>query len=359
MTDFIVKESPPIPESIRQTMVARYDVCPHSAYLGLKQAEGDGARNHAMNRGIIFHAFAEQATKEMIAQGEKKMPGDLARENMIRTIKEHEEDYPVPIHEKDALRGMAHNWGECFTLPAGNVDVEHQLTHRWHGEPIGVHGTLDLICENAAEHNTLILDYKTGLYVPAQEEYEKSFQGIFYAWLAYNAGYKLPIMHAQVYPRHTSGEDMVSRRKTYGEQDLYDFGQDVRSLMDSFTKSFATRSWPAVPGDHCWSCPAPQECPIPEAYRPVPIEDEESARKQAHRHMILKSEVTRLNAELKAYAEDNGAIPLDDEYELGFTVVESEVLRKDAREEMKKGATRDTLFEKRTSTRFGRMKKDG
>ncbi len=356
-----VKPRPKRPEKVSQSLLARLNVCPRSGYFYMR--DGGGASSHAMNRGSAFHAMAEQATKEMLENGEVEYPPQLARDLMEEILADPNMPH-VPVSEHESLRSMAWNWAKGTAInPEAVVACEDMLELKL-GDWI-VRGKVDLAYV-AGVHGE-VHDYKTSMVIPSQEAFERGLQGKFYALLLlrgrFESGAKIPkgslsgIKVAEIYPRYyIESEHKIARRETlYTAEEILQFGIEVESLLTTLDHGIKTGNFPAIPGSHCSTCPAQQDCPIEEAYRPMEIEDLDSATAVAERWDKLMAEASRLKANLKSAADANEweTIPIGSDQELTFTKVESEVVvHKDELRDLPNG---DHFLEKRVSTRFGKQ----
>lgn len=354
------------PPALRQSLLDRLDRCPRSFYLSLKN-EG-GVQSHAMARGTAFHAMAETATALMIQNGETSMDPAMCRDLMEQIIRERT-DLVLPVYEQDALRAMAWNWGKATKIGLGNVAVVEERAGLKVGDWI-VNGTIDL--GYTAGDLGVVVDYKTSMSMPRQQTFERQFQGQFYGLLMAEGRYLTddgewgarlstePIKRVrvvQVYPRFyfEDTDQLAARVVEYDVGDLVDFRVSLVSLLQRADHGFDTGNWPAVPGTHCATCPAAQECPIPEQYRAIKtIEDEDDAERMAQRWDQLVAEANRLKATLRAHADKTGKpIPIGSDVELGFFPVKSKPMKESGKQKLSEGQPLTTDdFSDRTSTRF-------
>lgn len=370
---------------LSQSFLARMDVCPRSAYLYAKY-RGTRAQSHAMARGEVFHAFAEQAVKQMRADGEVSMPPDVGRELMEEVLSARA-DLTVPHHERDALRAMAWNWSAATEAQPLNFDhlagvelMPELRMGRWI-----VRGRIDRV--EVVGHDAYLRDYKTSLNLPSQERFDKSFQLKFYALTwgegtidGERVGEGIENFHiAEEYPRFLSkaclacdkfadGADpackecgereftpptLFKRRGLLGQREVADFTRAVEGLLDKLERALRDGEWPASPGSHCSTCAAPDDCPLPRQLRPAVVTSEGEAIALAQDVDRMEAEVKKHKAALKDYASENGEIRYGDK-ELGFLTVRSNKTDKKALEAAMQGAEIDPRsFQKQTtSTRF-------
>jgi hypothetical protein len=382
-----LRDFPPVepvepPPTFRQSLLDKGDRCPRSAYLYMKY--DGGGTSHAMDRGTAFHAMAEQATREMIANGEVQMDPQMCRDLIEQIIRERK-DLTIPIEEHEGLRQMAWNWGKATKInPANIIGVERKA-----GLQIGdriVHGTIDLAYQ--AGSKGIVIDYKSSLAMPAQEQFERQFQGQFYGLLLAEGrwinedengefeswgdrcvdGPLSEVVVFQVFPRFFDEDTgkLAARTVTFDVADLVDFKVALVGLVEKFEHGLETGLWPAVPGYHCGICPKASECPIPEAYRDITtIENDEDATKLAQRFDRETANLKKIRASLRAYSEaTEKPISLGPDAELGFFPVKSAPIKDKDKllEAMEKGMGKEEAakhFTERTSTRFDKRRKEG
>lgn len=363
------------PEKASQSMLAQYENCKRAGYLYLRY--GGGVQTHAMARGTAFHEFAERATKHMLGEGEPRLPHDVAVTLMEEVIRDNK-DLTFPQSDRKALFAMANNWAKAMLIdPSTVVSVERMaqvlLPNGW-----VIRGKLDLL--ERVEDAAGITDYKTSLSVPSQEKFERGFQGPFYALLAMRGTYEdtgepvIPnavseiteVYFAEKYPRYFSdfNESMSSRSMVFGVPDLIEFEAGLVQMTDELEEALeATGDFPATPGNHCAFCPAQHECPIPTEFRTLDsVTDPDEARMAWDKATVLESEVRKLKASVREFVKaTEEPLPISDDIELGFKLVESEVIQdKDALRafiEQTQGADPDQFYTKRSSTRFGEQKR--
>jgi hypothetical protein len=76
---------PDVPTNFRQSLLARADVCRHSAMLALTTPEQDA---HELAFGAAAHAFAERLMNDLIAQGEKSLYAPAEGEDPVAAARE-------------------------------------------------------------------------------------------------------------------------------------------------------------------------------------------------------------------------------------------------------------------------------
>jgi hypothetical protein len=189
-----VKHPVPSPERLSQTLLGHADRCPRAAYLYLRHH--GGAPSHAMNRGTLFHTFAERLAIDLMRRGERSLvavqPGEAwgevetevatITEAMVAGIMDEQPELVVSAADADAVRRMAYHLGLAWDVdPTFIAGVEQKFVLDL---PSGwvVSGKVDLLSLPTA-YEAQVDDYKTSLHVPTQEEFEDSFQTPLYAAL--------------------------------------------------------------------------------------------------------------------------------------------------------------------------------
>lgn len=333
-----LREFPPVeekverPEKASQSLLARMDVCPRSAFLYRKY--GGGTQSHAMARGEVFHETVERLTQLLMDSDEKEIPPEVAKDHAQAVIEERT-DLVLPEYEQDAVRLMAWNWAQGTIIDAEHVIACETMVELELGDWT-IRGKIDRA--EAYGPEALVIDYKTSLAMPSQEQFERGFQGKFYALLIAEGkveGQPFPIgrglqgfVVSEVYPRfirEESGE--LANRTTdrpYTRDELSDFKRTLLGHLEKLDHGFKTGEWPAVDGSHCATCSAPSECPIPEHLREIheiaTLADAEAAGRTL---AWKKKEIADLQTSLREFAKENGAIFFDADQVWDFGYSES------------------------------------
>ena len=404
MTDYRhfepVAENVDRPSRLSQTLLRRMDVCPRSAYLYLRYRGGPS--NAAMNRGTAFHVFAERMALELVARGEKSLfapaqdeagdSEDLSQaardvasltQAMVAQVFEDFPDLTMPAAERDVTRLMAYHAAIGWDVdPQTIVGVERmfslELECGW-----TIVGKIDLAALPTA-HLGEVLDYKTSLAVPSQEEHESSFQAKLYAlllmygspvdsvrcdcpWKLDEPGMvtdistdpptRIPlcakcqgrgyvdvagepfgqhlthVTGRMIYPRAKprvteKGLRLVQREATWSRGQLDEFRMDVERLGRRVSEALQSWDWPAQAGPHCSECPAPRECPIPRELRNYAgtINTPEQAGEAWEWALRAKAQVAAVEKEVKLFAKAHGGVVVGDQV-FEWQVSESRRLR--------------------------------
>jgi hypothetical protein len=320
LTATSLRDFPPVvenierPDTLSQTLLAKHNKCPRSAYLYRKYKGGTGS--HAMGRGILFHEVADQAINELLEQEEAAMPGEVAKELADAVMAEHPE-IPLSTDEQDAVRLMAYNWAEGTIIdPAAVVAVEMPLQFEIGGFTLTCR--LDLV---EAHGSTLyVRDWKTSLAIRKSEEIQKGFQGLFYALACIEGedpetgarigGGIQDVWFYETYPRYRTEEGpLLAREGSWTRAEIHEFKGSLERNVAAFERSLETGDWPTRDGSWCSECPAQGECPIPEHLRELPqIETEEDAHNAFSRKLALERESRRLQSGLRGFVKDNGPL---------------------------------------------------
>lgn len=308
-----------VPSRFSQTLIAKHDDCPRSAYLYVKHKSGAGS--HEMDRGTLAHMVWERAMKTLIAHGERQFsPEDpeQAASMMAAIVDEVLRENPglvVPRREVDDVREMAYHWAVAY-----DVDPEHvagierlmvlDLECGW-----TISGKLDVIALPSAELGQ-VDDCKSGMALPTQEEYAGSVQPWVYAVLLcfgtpvdrercltcnddsdgtpiYPPGEGHPgcpackgkgyvevrgepfgqhlkgVLCREVYPRPKPRDDglLHHREILLARTAIADYRADLERMAATLAARFESWDFPARSGSWCSECPAQQECPLPAALR--------------------------------------------------------------------------------------------
>lgn len=338
------------PARYSQSFLRLADNCRRGAYLYLRH--GDDQVSHAMDRGTLLHAVHERMVQTLLKQGDRafiepdeemlvreghdvrKVAGRVAAVTAA-IVDEVAAEMPwltVPSAERDLVRVCAFHLAVGFPVALdGLVALERKfvLDVVVDAKPVTVSGIIDLAF--AAGSVGQVDDLKTAIHVPDQERFEQSFQTKLYAaMLAFGypvvgegpeeareapLGGRLQYIRArEVYPRKLTGSGHVpTREKTYTRGELADFiAFDLAGVIRDVEWSFTESRWPAVPGSHCSTCPAPALCPIPadlNMNRPLDEEDAADAAELLDRLQARKTGlVDRLRERLKATVQASGPV---------------------------------------------------
>lgn len=357
------------PKTLRQTWLRTLDKCPHSAYLALKH--DGGLDSHPLFRGRAFHETVERATRACLTNGEVTIDQHTVKAILQEVLLEHE-DWVVPASEMDDLRMMVYHWAESFECPVGAL-----VEQRFHLEAFGrvVSGTVDLCW---VEGGTLhIRDYKTGRGLPPQDDVAgkdpdtgsprgaKAAQLIIYALLICDghpvgSSWQLPggvnrVDARLVFPFFNTDDGLVERGLVIERPELIEHREWLEVLLRRAEAGFDRGVWPAVPGSQCSVCPAPQECPVPAVLRQSqgisPYERDPG--ELAEEYLFLSMDASRMQKELKAYAEQHGPIPIGSDQELSHKRVDAKRLTKEGKERRDAGLpVRPGDYKESVSTRF-------
>jgi hypothetical protein len=330
-----LRDFPPVaenierPDTLRQSLLARHDKCPRSAYLAQKY----DTASVAMDRGTAFHAFVERAIQTMRDQDETTMPGEQARE-LADAVMAEATDLVLPTEEQDAVRLMAWNWAESFVLDWDTiVGVEVPLSMELGGFTLT--GRVDLI--EAVGQTLYVRDWKTSLNIRKREEVQRGFQGQMYALLllegvtskgmSLGAGIN-DVWFYETYPRYRTDEGtLIAKEGSWARPELMDFKVSLERNLERFADSLETGDWPARDGSWCSTCPAQTECPIPAHLR---FEAEITNLAEATDAFSLKlaneREGRRIQSALRGWVQENGPIYVGD-YAFDAAATESRIVK--------------------------------
>lgn len=352
-----VRKMPPVPPDenvelddgyVSQTMLNYHDRCDRSAYLYRRWS--GGAPAHALNRGTLFHIFAERALRYLIEEDEPQLPPEIGKDIMLDVLRDNP-TLAVPARERDVLRELAWNWCEGVTIPEPRtriVGVEEPMTlklGRW-----TIRARIDLILQGKFLDVT---DWKTSWALDDSVEFEASgelvvdprsgkakwggnFQTQVYATLiafGHNAdglalGHDIDFFRlGYAYPRWLRRKgphaELATKSCIVRREQLLDFKLDLEVQLDRLEASLASGEWQPTPGTHCSECPAPRACPLPRHLRPdsqlpldAPIEEAIELAQWWH---FTTGDTRDVKRRLKAWGKVNGAIPYGKDLELAFS----------------------------------------
>jgi hypothetical protein len=352
---------------VRRTVLDLADKCLHSAALYFKH---DGSTSHPRNRGIVFHQFVEKATLTMLAQGEQKMPGDVAKD-LAQSLCD---EFPgnLSAEEQDVVRVSAWRWAEATvfdpeTFVGAEIPIQLHLGGEW--TLTGILDRLDIRGDQA-----FVKDYKTSLYLPTQEAFERDFQALSYATLLafgqldpnsdLQFGGGLNGFHMRwEYPRlqPTDDGELTFRYHYLDRADLNDHLTVLQGAVKRLDTAYETGFWPATSGTHCTLCPARTECPIPDSEHELEqITNQAEAEAVAEQHLHLKALADRYRKSTKLWVEETGDLDVGADLVASIDTVERRkrvepaALEEAVMASVNFGAPfdKDIWFGKTTGTRF-------
>lgn len=354
MTDYralAAVEPVDVPARFSQTLLAKADDCPRSAYLYVKHRGGPGS--HEQDRGTLAHAVLERAMKTLIAHGERAFAPDDPEQaaaivaDIVDAVLRERPDLVVPRREVDDVRELAYHWATAY-----DVDPEHvagierlmvlDLECGW-----TISGKLDLVALPSAELGQ-VDDYKSTPAPVSQEEYEGSTQPWVYAALlcfgvpvdvypcemcdgkGWNLAPELDecvqcdgkgrlevrgeafgrhlrgVLCREVYPRARPRDDGTLHRRELllSRTAIADYRADLERMAATLAARFETWEFPASSGSWCSQCPAAQECPLPAHLRDYAgtINTAGQAAEAWERTLRAKQQLAAVEREVKNYA---------------------------------------------------------
>lgn len=353
-----------------QTALSKADKCLRDYFF--YRSMGGGVQSHAMARGIVWHGGIDRLTAYMIENGEPMVSGEIARDFVEGYADDHPK-YIMPEIERDSLRAMAWNWGEATVLDLENI-LGHEVSVSMTFGDWLLRCRIDLVY--GYPDHIAIVDYKTSLAMPREEEVQRDFQGKFYSLAVLDGsvdGSPVPLgaginetNFSLVFPRYRDKEHghLKTRTAAFNRSDLNDFKMSLQSQIKQLELAYETQNWPATPGDHCSRCTAQARCPIPADLRTMPeITNVAQAQELAEIWDRMNREKTRLQKGLKGWVADNGPVYFGD-LALDLTTTEATSLKD--RDALKMGVRNavefgepfdiDDHFQTKHSTRFGKRK---
>jgi hypothetical protein len=344
-----LRDLPPVepvepPTRLSQTLARYFDRCPRSAYLYVKYR--GGVPSHPLNRGTLFHLFAERLMTDLIQQGERSLfapaegedPLHAARQVASMTtaivdevLAEHP-DLHLASDELDAVRAMAYHTAVALDVePEKVIGVEQKfvldLDCGW-----TVSGKVDLAWLDSDWG--YVEDYKTGLHIPSQGDFEHSIQVKLYAALLMfgQPVAKRPdgseerhpplgdglqfVRGRELYPRYLTDDLRLRERySVFSRQQLVDFRlNDLERIGRDLSAALESWKFPAVPGSHCSECPCEPECPLPAELRrhAGEINSEEQAVEALAWAERTSDRVNATRKEVRNFAKSHGPLRVGD-----------------------------------------------
>jgi hypothetical protein len=342
-----------IPETWRQTFLAKHAECPRSAYLYLKY--NGGALTHPLAGGTLLHRATERYIAELIAEKERMGIPERAKDILNEVLVEST-DLTVSPDRFDSLRAMMFHLAEGLRIdPAAVICLESPVSIEVNGRKIT--GTVDFAELDPRTRVLTVKDWKSAFYnaarsdkeeedeyVPSKEDWPGTFQLLLYALsiaegsiegAPFGLGQIELFRLQQVHPRQwwRSEETMAYREAVISRDALLDWMLYLNATVESVEQAFVDWRWPAVKGNHCDYCPASAECPIPAALRNWrgEIRTPEDAQRAALLVDAFKERAAEVWDGLKGYAKATGRpVRYGRDREYRWKKVESEKVKRSA-----------------------------
>lgn len=342
--DIVMRDQPPVapielPQRLSQTLLGRANVCKRSAWLYI--THDGGAPAHELHFGTAIHAVIERILTDLIVSGEPTLYAAAEGEDPVaaqravssltaaivdEVLAEHPElTVPIvhPTHSVDHLREQAFHFAVASDIGPDTVLGLEQRMRLTLPSGITVSGRVDVL-----RYLTTGLygvdDIKSTFAAQSEGEFEDSWQGKLYAAMVafgqpFDAdGEPMPklegvqfVQAREVYPRLAPRDDRLrSVAAVYSRQQLSDWLPDLDWLARDFAARAETGDFPAVPGSHCSSCAAPDECPLPASLRrhAGTINTHDDAAEAAEWIEVTKPRVSATEREIKAFAKAHGPV---------------------------------------------------
>jgi hypothetical protein len=307
---------------LRQSTLSAYDECGLSSLFERRWRKTFS--DAASARGIIWHRWAAKALREMAAHGEDHLEVDVGIAILLETLRQHdvpiEDVVNIPMREIYDLLWMVKKF--CYETRwniAGLVDIEQRLN--WtvrYPNPYGgmvereISGQLDaLFAEGEALERGIVIDYKTGWWLPPPSEISESgfFQQRVYALLAMRNHLTLnSVTLREFYPRYSQPREATLYRDQLDEVEL-----EIAALVERFDRSVEEGVWHPSPGKHCSYCTRPTACPIfPTARRTGRIRSEDEALLVSQQVIVAEAAIKQNKEALKSWTAIHGSVPVID-----------------------------------------------
>lgn len=350
------EEMPDLPEgwTPSQTFLRTMDACDRAALLYLQH--GGGAGSHELNRGSIVHLTIDRllrmlrASQNERAQGigtdiapdyevenarehlehlaeqlEDRIPPDLGRQVLYEVMHDNPE-LQISAEERDACRYMIHHFCEGTRFESGTIlGIEKTLTLETGGFRVLVRPDL---LEEPEPRVCRIRDWKTS-WPPDSEKfraqaydahgsprwagnYQLNMAAVVAAFGITDDGLPLGNFDRFIldleYPRILRDDGIDQRRIEVDRLQVQAFRDDLDLQLRRLREvCIGQRRWQATPGNHCSTCTAENQCPLPRVLRPESqmanlktIEDIEEAVAQWH---FMTRSAAKLKRRAKKAAE--------------------------------------------------------
>jgi RecB family exonuclease len=342
-----VAEKVAAPSRLSMTLLNHCNWCPRSAYLYLRHRGGPSTIEQ--DRGTAGHLFAEHLARELVVRGEESLYAPAAGEDavlaagevasltkvMVEAALADRRDLVLPHYEREILREAAFHLAIGWDVdPKTIAGVEQlfvlDLENGW-----TISGKIDLL-SLPDDTTAQIDDYKFSMAVADQETFDNRFQLKLYALLAM-FGQPVDVVDGEerrrdplgqhirrvqgreLYPRpklrraRDGALRMVQREATWSRQEIADFRHDVEWVAGVIEHGLKTGEWPARHHQqHCVTCPAEMECPIPRHLRRFAgaLDSPEKAAEAWTWAARTSARVASTRAEVKEWSKEHGPVPL-------------------------------------------------
>jgi hypothetical protein len=282
---------------LRQSLLAKLDDCPLSAFFELRYSQGWGT--HPQARGTLFHRFAAECLRTMRKQEYETIPVAEALEILYEVVRQRnvppEDIVRAPLWAMKDLRMAAIKFAKDNRFTTSRlIDVErrfeHPLTYDSDAGPVTrlLSGQVDALLFDPPS-GAIVLDWKDTWGLPPEPEdapetaedelkgisYHGYFQQRFYGWLVMR---EFPNVQ-QVTLREFYVRKTIVRKATLSRDDLEHVERELAVLAEAFDRTMMDGApprpfqlatigrWHPQPGRHCGFCAATRECPIEEDAR--------------------------------------------------------------------------------------------
>lgn len=326
--------------TIRQSVLAKFDDCPLSAYFEMRYSSGWST--HPMARGTMFHRVAAECIREMQRQDSTTIPVGTALAILEELLEQRDVEpidrIRIPLRDVKELRWSVSKWARDNTFSIRQiVDVEQRIA-----QPIEYRddagelrkriltGQLDLLVADPEDvDGAVVIDWKDTWGVPPNHNpnpdrsgpegmsYHGYFQQRFYAWLVmkeYPSVNRVTLR--EFYPRRTE-----ARRASIIRNDLERVEQEIAVGVMELDRCLASGKperlhfpevapWNPQPGKHCHWCVSRMRCPIEDDVlaENFAVRSEADARKWAATLEVLEGARKAIREALRPWCEENGPI---------------------------------------------------
>lgn len=247
--------------------------------------------------GKYVHEVMATLGLKCIVEGRMHIGVQEALEVAQRVLENPEEPGPLTRDMYDRCMDMVSNWASTHGFPADADIWQVEYPVRTQLAEFTLTGRIDEYTIKGT--HCKVLDYKSGVYVPDQEEFEKRSQTPAYCWHLLQ---KFPFLETFECDEHylRNGQHRTSNLSA---EEVRRLGGFLLAKCRRIKRAYETANFPATPGSHCSTCKNPQGCPLPEAKRPLSLLTDEQAADLAATLEVEEARAKESEKRLKGYLE--------------------------------------------------------
>jgi len=326
---------------LRQSLLAKMDMCHLSALFDLRYA--NGWSTHPQAAGTLFHRTMAEILQTLQRTGEQQIPEQEAMEILYEQARQR----GVPLHERICVsahdlklvrQGVLKMTHHKFTVDR-IVAIERRLkcfvryqndAGVWVDREIT--GQPDAMLLGDEPDEMVVLDWKLTWGLPPEprdpekQDYDDTVR-ISYEGYIQQRIYSLLVLRTLPQINRVTLREFYplwgqARNATILRSDLEHIEREVELLAEQFDTAVMAGSflagtqqegdaWPASPGKHCSFCARPGACPIRREVRGEgAIETSEQAERAAAEREVVSVIRDQRTKATKAWVETHGPIPV-------------------------------------------------